>query len=105
MYLSGADTGFGGGVPRNFVNDNMWLLRHSRRRRRLRGKVRRGAQWPPSVGGVWGASPKKILKIKCSRSDSEGTSADLRHIRNIFKGHFCKDHFNYSVHSVWGKVQ
>ena len=42
--------------------------------------------------GVWGASPKKILKIKCSRSDSEGTWADLRHIRHIFKGHFCKDH-------------
>ena len=37
-------------------------------------------------------SPKKILIIKCSRSDSEGTWADLRHIRNIFKGHFCKDH-------------
>ena len=42
--------------------------------------------------GVWGACPKKILKIKCSRSDSEGTWADLRHIRHIFKGHFCKDH-------------
>ena len=42
--------------------------------------------------GVLGASPKKILKIKCSRSDSEGTWADLRHIRHIFKGHFCKDH-------------
>ena len=24
----------------------------------------------------------------CSRSDSEHTWADLRHIRNIFKGHF-----------------
>ena len=42
--------------------------------------------------GVRGDSPKKILKTKCSRSDSEGTWANLRHIRHIFKGHFCKDH-------------
>ena len=50
--------------------------RHSRRQRCLRGKVRRGGGGPSgplSVGWVWGDSPKKILKIKCSRSDSEGT--------------------------------
>ena len=29
----------------------------------------------------------KILKIKCPRSDSEHTRADVRHIINIFKGH------------------
>ena len=29
-----------------------------------------------------------FLNMMCSRSDSEHTWADLRHIRNIFKGHF-----------------
>ena len=84
----------GGGVPRNFVNDNMW--------REAPLKTPKASQGEGTEGGHSGPlSPKKILKIKCSRSDSEGTWADLRHIRIIFKGHFCKDHFYYSVHSVW----
>ena len=98
---TGADTGFeGGGVPRNFVDHNMWRKAPLETPKASQGRYGGGASGPLSLGGVW-----EIFKIKCSWSDSEGTWADLRHIRNIFKGHFCKDHFYYSVHSVWGKVQ
>ena len=96
ILMSGADTGFGGGVPRNLVNDNMWREAPLETPKASQGEGTEGGG-PSGLlsvggGGVWGASPKKIVKIKCSRSDSEGTWADLRHIRNIFKGHFCKDH-------------
>ena len=50
------------------------------------GKVRRG---------VWGASPKKLLNMKCSRSDSEQTSGTLEIFsRAIFLGtllQFCEN--------------
>ena len=37
--------------------------------------------------GDWGASPKKILNMKCSRSDSEQTSGTLEIFsRAIFLG-------------------
>ena len=41
----------------------------------------------PSEGGGGGVN---IFNMKCSRSDSEHTSADLRHIKGHFKEHFCK---------------
>ena len=56
--MSGADPGFfprGGPVGHSATKTPQ----------ASQGKVRRG---------VWGASPKKILNMKCSRSDSEQTS-------------------------------
>ena len=45
--------------------------------------------------GVWGASPKKILNMKCSRRDSEQTSGTLEIFsRDIFLGtllQFCEN--------------
>ena len=60
QYAQGRIQDFLGGVPRNFVNDNMWREAPLEMPKASQGKVRRGAQWPLSVGGVWGASPKKI---------------------------------------------
>ena len=55
-------------------------------RQASQGKVRRG---------VWGSSPKKILNMKCSRSDSEQTSGTLEIFsRAIFLGtllQFCEN--------------
>ena len=58
-----------------------WHNVPQRRRRHLGGRY---------GGGFGGPHPKKILNMKCSRSDSEHTWADLRLIRSIFKGHFIK---------------
>ena len=78
-HMSGADPGFfprGGPVGHNVTKTPQ----------ASQGKVRRG---------VWGASPKKILNMKCSRIDSEqisGTSEIFS--RAIFLGtllQFCEN--------------
>ena len=58
---TGADTGFGGGVPINFVNDNMW--------RKAPLETPKASQGEGTEGG----GGQKISEIKCSRSDSEST--------------------------------
>ena len=61
-------------MPRNFVNDNMWREAPLETPKASQGEgTEGGPSGPLSVGGVCGASPKNILKIKCSMSDSEGT--------------------------------
>ena len=62
-------------MPRNFVNDNMWREAPLETPKASQGEgTEGGPSGPLSVGGGGlGASPKKLWKIKCSRSDSEGT--------------------------------
>ena len=80
IHIAGADPGFfsQGGFR--------WDTVPQRRGRRLRGRY---------GGGVWGASPKKIVNMKCSRSDSEQTSVTLEIFsRAIFLGtllQFCEN--------------
>ena len=79
LGLTGADPGFfprGGPVGHSATKTPQ----------ASQGKVRRG---------VWGTSPKKILNMKCSRSDSEQTSGTLEIFsRAIFLGtrlQFCEN--------------
>ena len=64
LYITGADPGF---FPRGGPVGHRHIATETPQA--FQGKIRRG---------VWGASPKKILNMKCSRSDSEQTWGTLK---------------------------
>ena len=73
-FGTGADPGFfprGGPVGhRHIATETPQASQRRRRRHRdAAGVSGEGTEG----GGIWGASPKKILNMKCSRSDSEQT--------------------------------
>ena len=64
MLYQGRIQDLGGGVPRNFVNDNMWREAPLETPKASTGEGTEGGQWPPlrrgGGGGGCGCSPKKI---------------------------------------------